>query len=137
MPYLVVMTRTVATLLLLVIGLTACGHGPGRDDEGPAQERREQIVEMIRSGELTDEDGDGWVVLPAELSEATIAREGVRVYTEPALTVFFLTQVFYSPDPYCGYEYTDGAEPLGDPLVSGSNKELEPIDDGWYWLCAS
>ena len=140
----IVLPVMVRSLRMSAIGLasmtlvvTACAEGPGRDDGGSAQDRRVQIVEMIKSGDLTDPDADGWIALPEDLAEASSARRGVRVWTDPALTVFFLTQTFLGPDPYCGYEYTEAADPIEDPLHSGSGKELEAIGDGWYWLCAS
>jgi len=100
-----------------------------------AQEQREQIVELIRSGQISGEDEFGRVILPEEFADATVHGE-VSVYRDP-FTVFFLTQTFFGPDPYCGYEYTEGSEPIGDPHYSGSNKELKPLGNGWWWLCAS
>lgn len=99
------------------------------------QEQREEIVELVRSGQITEEDEFGDLILPEEFADATVHGE-VTVYTTP-FTVFFLTETFLGPDPYCGYLYTEGSEPTGDPLHSGSNKELKEIGGGWWWLCAS
>jgi hypothetical protein len=50
---------------------------------------------------------------------------------------FFFTQAFFSPDPYCGYEYAQVPEALVlDPLGSGGGG-AEDLGDGWYWICAS
>ena len=50
---------------------------------------------------------------------------------------FFFTQAFFSPDPYCGYEYAQIPEALVlDPLGSGAGG-AEDLGDGWYWVCAS
>jgi hypothetical protein len=100
------------------------------------QEQREEIVELIRSGELAGDGELGHVPLPEEYRDATVHGD-VQILAGEHLTVFFMTETFFSPDPYCGYEYTEGSEPIGDPRGSGGNRELKPLGDGWWWLCAS
>jgi hypothetical protein len=51
---------------------------------------------------------------------------------------FFLRFVFFSPDPYCGYEFVrPGGEIYDDPLGSGRGSAIEQLAEGWYWICAS
>jgi hypothetical protein len=96
------------------------------------QEQREQIVEMIRAGQLTEKDQYGHLILPDQFAGATVHGE-VTVFEDP-FTVFFLTETFFGPDPYCGYEYTEGA-PNPDPHHSGRGS-AEPLGGGWYRVCA-
>jgi len=99
------------------------------------QEQREQIVEMIRAGQLTEEDEYGQIVLPEDLADASV-NGTVQVREDPHFMVFFLTETFFSPDPYCGYEYApDPADVVEDPLHSGKGS-AEPLGHGWYRVCA-
>jgi hypothetical protein len=98
------------------------------------QEQREQIVELVRSGQITEKDEFGRLILPERFADATVHGE-VTVFEDP-FTVFFLTETFFGPDPYCGYEYTEGSEPRVDPHGSGRNTELKPLGGEWWWLCA-
>ncbi len=124
--------------LVLSFGVAGCALTPemARDDQGRAQDRREQVVELIRSGQIAERDEYDNVVLPAGLADASIHGK-VDVRDEPFM-VFFMTWTGFSPDPYCGYEYVaDEATVDPDPLGSGSGKELEATGEGWFWLCAS
>ncbi len=96
---------------------------------------RTAVVEALHVGSLTPAENDDYT-LPAGLE--SLAREGVVQATPgPPATVFFLTQVFFSPDPYCGYEYAQVPEALVlDPLGSGGGG-AEDLGEGWYWVCAS
>ncbi|HEX2765972.1 MAG TPA: hypothetical protein VHR55_04960 [Candidatus Limnocylindria bacterium] len=100
------------------------------------QEHREEIVELVRSGDLAGDGELGDVLLPEEYRSATVHGR-VRILAGEHLTMFFLTKTFLGPDPYCGYEYTEGREPIGDPMGSGGNRELRSLGNGWWWLCAS
>ena len=93
-------------MVAVAILTTACYHGPGRADHGDAQQRREQVVEMARSGSLTQHDENGDLVLPTDLADLTVY--GVVTVRGDGSMVFFLTETFFSPDPYCGYEYATG-----------------------------
>jgi len=109
---------------------------PTRDDEGAAQDRRVQIVEMIRSGQLANRDELDRILLPDDLASASIGGD-VTVRNQPFM-VFFTTWVTMSPDPYCGYEFAPDTGSLDpDPEGSGQGREQEAIGDSWYWICAS
>jgi hypothetical protein len=129
------LARLAFVVLALGVAVAGCALQPDwtRDDHGPSQARRQEVVGKIESGEIHEigkypEE----IVLPAtyaDLSERGVvsARDG---------HIFFTTWVGFSPDPYCGYEYAadpDNLEP--DPLGSGGGI-AEPLGDGWYWICA-
>ncbi len=120
--------RRLVVVALLAVALSLPGeyHSP--------QEHRQQIVAMIKSHDLVEEQS-GDLAVPAGMGDATFFGAPVWVRRKPALTVFFVTQVFFSPDPYCGYEYAEGI-PEVDPLKSGTGK-AEPVGGNWYWICAS
>jgi hypothetical protein len=96
---------------------------------------RTAVVEALRGGTLKHLEYDDYAV-PSGLEG--LARGGVVQATAgPPAMAFFLTQVFFSPDPYCGYEYAQVPEALVlDPLGSGGGG-AEDLGDGWYWVCAS
>lgn len=96
---------------------------------------RTAVVEALQAGSLERGEYDDYA-LPRRLEG--LARDGVVQATPgPPTMAFFLTQVFFSPDPYCGYEYAQVPEALVlDPLGSGWGLG-EDLGDGWYWVCAS
>jgi hypothetical protein len=94
---------------------------------------RTEVVEAIRSGALAAKSG-GEVVLPEGRRNLAIGGVVVASPTEPTM-VFFHTQSFFSPDPYCGYEYAQIPDALDlDPLGSGVGA-AEDLGHGWYWVC--
>lgn len=96
---------------------------------------RTAVVEALQAGRLKRAEYDDYA-LPAGLEN--LARDGaIQATAGPPTMAFFLTQAFFSPDPYCGYEYAQVPEALVlDPLGSGGGG-AEDLGDGWYWLCAS
>jgi len=96
---------------------------------------RTAVVEALHAGSLKRAENDDYT-LPAGLEG--LARGGVVQATQgPPTMAFFLTQVFFSPDPYCGYEYAQVPESLVlDPLGSGGGL-AEDLGEDWYWVCAS
>lgn len=91
---------------------------------------------MVESGELTERDEFGSVVLPDD--HADLSHAGLIEVRDDPFMVFFTTWVGLSPDPYCGYEYSaDPAAVEADPLASGTGEATALNDDGWYWICAS
>lgn len=107
-----------------------------RDDHGSAQDRRERVVELIRTGQLREHNEYGDVVLPPDFEGAS--KDGIVTVRDAPFMVFFMTWTGFSPDPYCGYEYApDEGSVDPDPLASGSGNRLEQIAPGWYWICAS
>lgn len=96
---------------------------------------RTAVVEAVRAGTLEHVEYDDYA-LPAGL-EGLAQADVVQATAGPPTMAFFLTQVFFSPDPYCGYEYAQVPEALVlDPLGSGAGG-AEELGDGWYWVCAS
>jgi len=112
---------------LAVIALTGCGEvGPNAEDD---HERREEVVTMVESGQLTELDEYGRTVLPDGYDDLT--KIGVIRVREDPFMVFFHTWSGFSPDPYCGYEYSPDPSAVDvDPLNSGVG-EAEPLGDGW------
>lgn len=96
---------------------------------------RTAVVETLRAGGLEHVEYDDYA-LPPGLEN--LARDGaIQATAGPPTMAFFLTQVFFSPDPYCGYEYAQVPEALVlDPLGSGGGL-AEDLGEGWYWVCAS
>lgn len=125
------MTRI--AVIVLATTLTACG-APAAPNAAGQHERRVEVVQMVEAGELTERDELGRVLLPPDYADlSSIGRVGVR---DDPLMVFFTTWTGFSPDPYCGYEYSaDASSVVVDPLGSG-RAEVEPLGDGWYWICA-
>lgn len=96
---------------------------------------RTAVVEAIRAGSLEHVEYDDYA-LPAGLGNLAGDR-AIQATAGPPTMAFFLTQVFFSPDPNCGYEYAQVPEALVlDSLGSGGGG-AEDLGDGWYWLCAS
>lgn len=121
-------------VLGLAIVLMGCG-APTAPNAATGHERRVEVVEMLESGALTERDEFSSVVLPGEY--AHLSHMGLIEARDDPFMVFFTTWVGTSPDPYCGYEYSpDPAAVVVDPRASGTG-EAEPLDDGWYWICAS
>src|SRR5258705_328109 len=110
-------------LILVAIAVTGCALPPTRNDDGPAQEQRQAIIKLIRSGQLGDSDEDNQIPLPQPLAAAS--RDGRVMVRRDPFMVFFLTWTGSSPDPYCGYEFapeTGSVDP--DPLGSGHGEEV-------------
>jgi len=96
---------------------------------------RTAVVEELRAGGLERVEYDDYA-LPTGL-EGLAEHEVVQATPGPPTMAFFLTQVFFSPDPYCGYEYAQVPEALVlDPRGSGWGL-AEDLGEGWYWVCAS
>ena len=134
---LAVVPRVIAATLFAT-GLAGCAPtflAASRSDTGAAQDQRKRIVELIRSGQLTERDEYHQLVLPSQLAGAS--KDGLLEVQDDPFMVFFITWTGFSPDPYCGYEYAPDSGSLDpDPLGSGQGHE-EPIGDSWYWICAS
>jgi hypothetical protein len=130
-------SQAIATALIAT-GLAGCVPAllaPSRSDTGAAQDQREEIVEMIRSGQLTERNEFQQLVLPPQFAGAS--QGGLLEVRDDPFMVFFITWTGFSPDPYCGYEYAPDPGSLDpDPLGSGHGDE-ELIGDSWYWICAS
>ena len=91
---------------------------------------------MLEAGQLTERDEFGSVVLPDDYAD--LSQNGLIEVRDDPLMVFFTTWTGFSPDPYCGYEYTEEAAAVeSDPLFSGSGEVQALNAEGWYWLCAS
>lgn len=96
---------------------------------------RTAVLESLRAGTLKHVGHDDYA-LPASLENLSGDRV-VQAIAGPPVMVFFFTQAFFSPDPYCGYEYAQVPEALVlDPRGSGEGG-AEDLGDGWYWVCAS
>lgn len=96
---------------------------------------RTAVVESLRAGSL-DHLGLDDHALPAGFEQ--LSNDGVVHGTVgPPTMAFFFTQAFFSPDPYCGYEYAQIPDALVlDPLGSGAGR-AEDLGNGWYWVCAA
>jgi hypothetical protein len=96
---------------------------------------RTAVLESIRAGTLDHVEYDDYA-LPTGLEHLSEDHR-VQAIAGPPAMAFFFTQAFFSPDPYCGYEYAQVPEALVlDPLGSGAGG-AEDLGDGWYWVCAS
>lgn len=96
---------------------------------------RTTVLDALRAGTLAHVEYDDYA-LPAGLDH--LSRDGrVQAIAGPPTMAFFFTQAFFSPDPYCGYEYAQIPDVLVlDPHGSGGGR-AEELGDGWYWVCAS
>ena len=117
---------------LAVVALTGCGEvGPNAEED---HERREEVVTMVESGQLTERSEYDDIVLPEGYED--LSNTGVIDVREDPFMVFFTTLVGFGPDPYCGYEYSPDPSAVDvDPHNAGIG-EAEPLGDGWYWICA-
>jgi hypothetical protein len=96
---------------------------------------RTEVVASVRAGTLEHVESDDYA-LPTGLEDLS-EDHVVQAISGPPTMAFFFTQAFFSPDPYCGYEYAQVPEALVlDPLGSGGGG-AEDLGDGWYWICAS
>jgi hypothetical protein len=123
-----------ATLLLATV-MSGCALRPEwtRSDHGRAQDRRQEVVDLIAAGKITEVGRyPDELVLPKEYAD--LATDGIVEVGEGYY--FFMTWTGFSPDPYCGYEYApDAATVSEDPLGSGGGT-AESTGNGWYWICA-
>lgn len=95
------------------------------------------IVASVDAAGLTLRDIDFRMALPSMTDAIDGPTERADMYRTRS-GAFFLRWTFFSPDPYCGYEFTRTAGDLDlDPLGSGQGA-AEPLGvPGWYWVCAS
>lgn len=98
--------------------------------------RRNEVVEMVRQGRLTETIFNGETALPDGYRDLTVwGGISVEGSGTDAPIVFFMTVTGFSPDPYWGFEYAGDSPPIVDPNGSGVGT-AEPLGGGWYWIAA-
>ena len=96
--------------------------------------QRERIVALATSDRLGSPNERGGLEMPE--ADRGLSLDGdVTVWEDGCGTsVFFMTIVGFSPDPYAGFEYSaGGCPPAPDPLGSGHG-EATHLGGGWYWI---